>query len=127
MPAMAATMQGKMKTLIEISGCFPALRGLNAQQFINAIEPRLIDIRNPLSGLQIDMFGKVHSVDIAEASGIVTVEIEVADAFLQAHQLKPEQVDTVLAERITKLRHPATGVMAPVEARLASADVSLKG
>lgn len=116
-----------MKTLIEISGCFPALHGLNAQQFINAIEPRLIDIRNPLSGLQIDMFGKVSAVDIAEASGIVTVEIEVADAFLQVHHLKPEQVGTVLAERITKLRHPATGVMVRVDARVASSNASLKG
>lgn len=109
-----------MKTRIEVSGCFPALRALNAQQFINAIEPRLLDIRNPLTGLQIDMFGKVTAVDIAEEKELVTVEIEVADDFLQRYQLQRQQIETILVERITKLRHPATGAMARVEARLAS-------
>ena len=112
--------QGKMKTLIEVTGCFPVLRALNVQQFTNAIEPRLLDIRNPLTGLQIDMFGKVTSVQIDEESGIVTVEIEVADDFLQRHHLQPEQIRTILTERITKLRHPATGAMARVDARLVS-------
>lgn len=109
-----------MKTRIEISGCFPVLRALNAQQYTNAIEPRLLDIRNPLSGLQIDMFGKVRAVEIAEERGLVTVEIEVADDFLQKHQLQAAQLEPILVERITKLRHPATGAMARVEARLAS-------
>lgn len=112
--------QGKMKTLIEVTGCFPVLRALNAQQFTNAIEPRLLDIRNPITGLQIDMFGKVTSVEIAEARGIVMVELEVADDFLQRHNLQPEQIRTILVERISKLRHPATGAMARVEARLAN-------
>ncbi len=112
--------QGKMKTLIEITGCFPVLRALNAQQFTNAIEPRLLDIRNPVTGLQIDMFGKVSAVNIAEERGIVTVEIDIPDTFLQLHQLQQEQIRTVLVERITKLRHPATGAMARVEARLAN-------
>ncbi len=109
-----------MKTLIEITGCFPVLRALNAQQFTNAIEPRLLDIRNPLTGLQIDMFGKVNSVKIAEERGIVTVELEVSDDFLQRYSLQEDQIRTILVERITKLRHPATGAMARVEARLAS-------
>ncbi|CAL61788.1 hypothetical protein HEAR1629 [Herminiimonas arsenicoxydans] len=109
-----------MKTRIEVSGCFPVLRALNAQQFTNAIEPRLLDIRNPLTGLQIDMFGKVTAVDIAEERGLVTVEIEVADDFLQRYQLQPQQIETILVERITKLRHPATGAMVRVEARLAA-------
>lgn len=107
-----------MKTHIEILGCFPALRALNTQQFINAIEPRLIDIRNPLTGLQIDLFGRVSAVNIEEASGIVTVEIDIPDTFLQLHKLKQEQLDAVLVDRITKLRHPATGAMTRVEARL---------
>lgn len=109
-----------MKTLIEVTGCFPVLRALNAQQFINAIEPRLLDIRNPITGLQIDMFGKVTSVEIEEERGVVTVELEVADDFMQRHNLQPEQIRTILVERITKLRHPATGAMARVEARLAN-------
>jgi hypothetical protein len=109
-----------MKTTLEILGGFPALRGLNAQQFVNAIEPRLIDIRNPLSGLQVDMFGRVNAVDLSrfseDADGTITVEIEVADAFLESHGLTPPQLAAVLAERITKLRHPATGAMSRVEA-----------
>lgn len=109
-----------MKTLIEIIGCFPVLRALNTQQFTNAIEPRLLDIRNPLTGLQIDMFGKVTSVEIAEERGIVTVELEVSDDFLQRYTLQEDQIRTILVERITKLRHPATGAMARVEARVAS-------
>ncbi|HWT70958.1 MAG TPA: hypothetical protein VN361_02095, partial [Oxalicibacterium sp.] len=100
-----------MKTLIVISGCFPALRGLNAQQFINAIEPRLIDIRNPRTGLQVDLFGRVNAVHAAaQAEGdVITAEIEVDDAFLQRHGLTPEEVSAVLVARISKLRHPATG------------------
>lgn len=109
-----------MKTSIEISGCFPALSTLNTQQFINAIEPRLIDIRNPLTGLQIDMFGRVTAVSIQETNGIVIADIEIPDAFLQLHRLKQEQLNAVLVDRITKLRHPATGAMSRVEARVVS-------
>lgn len=108
-----------MKTRIEINGCFPVLQALNAQQYINAIEPRLLDIRNPLTGLQIDMFGKVTAVEVAQDRGIVTVELDVSDDFLQRYHLQSEQIRTILVERITKLRHPATGAMARVEARLA--------
>lgn len=107
-----------MKTLIEISGCFPTLAALDERQFINAIEPRLIDIRNPVTGLQIDMFGRVNCVEIDSAREIVTVEVEVADSFLQLHGLQPEQIAPILVDRITKLRHPATGAMARVEAQL---------
>jgi hypothetical protein len=108
-----------MKTLIEIFGCFPALRGLDVQQFINAIEPRLIDIRSPRTGLQIDLFGRVSDVEILEEQGVVKAEIDVDDAFLQKNLLSREQLDEVLVGRISKLRHPATGVMHPVTARLA--------
>jgi hypothetical protein len=111
-----------MNTLITISGCFPALRGLNAQQFINAIEPRLIDIRNPRTGLQVDLFGRVSAVHMESAAqndeDSLVVDIEVDDAFLERHQLTAEQVREVLVTRITKLRHPATGAMAPVHAAL---------
>lgn len=111
-----------MKTLIDISGCFPALRGLNEQQFINAIEPRLIDIRNPLTGLQVDMFGRVTAVHMDQErqgdADIVTAEIDVTDAFLLQHKLTPTALREVLAGRITKLRHPGTGTMARVEARI---------
>lgn len=109
-----------MKTLVEISGCFPALRALDARQFANAIEPRLIDIRSPRTGLQIDLFGRVSLVEILEEQGLVRAEIEVADGFLQQHLLSREQLDEVLVGRISKLRHPATGVMHPVSARLAT-------
>jgi hypothetical protein len=114
-----------MKTLIVISGCFPALRGLNVQQFVNAIEPRLIDIRNPRTGLQVDLFGRVTGVRMdaaaAQAEGDdIIAEIEVDDAFLQRHGLTPEELRAVLVTRITKLRHPATGAMAPVRAALAT-------
>ncbi len=109
-----------MKTIIEISGCFPPLRALDARQFINAIEPRLIDIRSPRTGLQIDLFGRVSHVEILEEQGLVMVEIDIDDAFLQKNQLTAEQLDDVLIGRISKLRHPATGVMHPVEARLAT-------
>lgn len=119
-----------MKISIEILGCFPALRGLDAQQFINAIEPRLIDIRNPVSGLQVDLFGRVVTVDLSRFSeddaGTVTADIEIADTFLQLHKLTQQQLDTVLLGRITKLRHPATGAMARVEARLAKQPVLKK-
>jgi hypothetical protein len=110
-----------MKTRIEISGCFPVLSTLNTQQFINAIEPRLIDIRNPLTGLQIDMFGRVTAVSIEETNGIVTADIEISDAFLQLHRLEQEHLNVVLVDRITKLRHPATGAMTRVEARVINA------
>lgn len=109
-----------MKTLIEISGCFPALRALDARQFANAIEPRLIDIRSPATGLQIDLFGKVGHVEIAEPRGLVIAEIEIDDGFLQKHGLTKAQLDDVLVARIGKLRHPATGVMHPVTAQLAA-------
>jgi hypothetical protein len=111
-----------MKTLIIVSGCFPALRGLNAQQFINAMEPRLIDIRNPRTGLQIDLFGRVTAVHMGESrteSDDIVAEIEVDDAFLQRHGLTTQELREVLVTRITKLRHPATGAMAPVRAVLA--------
>jgi hypothetical protein len=112
-----------MKILVTVFGCFPALRGLNSQQFINAIEPRLIDIRNPVTGLQVDMFGRVTDVrmnaDRQNDNDAITAEIDIADAFLQTHNLSPEQVREVVAGRITKLRHPATGAMARVEAKLA--------
>ncbi|HEX2605204.1 MAG TPA: hypothetical protein VHL60_11085 [Oxalicibacterium sp.] len=112
-----------MKTLILVSGCFPALRGLNAEQFANAIGPRLIDIRNPRTGLQVDLFGRVSDVRIGEMQGEgddIAVEIEVDDAFLQRHGLTPQELREVLVGRITKLRHPATGAMSPVRARLAA-------
>jgi hypothetical protein len=111
-----------MKVLVTISGCFPALRGLNAQQFTNAIEPRLIDIRNPLTGLQIDMFGRVNAVHVDAAkqgdADTIDAEIEIDDAFVDKHKLPPEQVREVVAARISKLRHPGTGAMTPVTARL---------
>jgi hypothetical protein len=111
-----------MKTLITISGCFPALRGLNVEQFVNAIEPRLIDIRNPRTGLQVDMFGRVTAIHMMrqEASDTIVAEIDIADAFLQMHELTEEQLREVLVGRITKLRHPATGAMARVEAHVAA-------
>jgi hypothetical protein len=112
-----------MKTQIIVSGCYPALRGLNAQQFINAIEPRLIDIRNPRTGLQVDLFGRVSAVRLGETQNegdSIAVEIEVDDAFLRRHELTPEELREVLVARITKLRHPATGAMAPVRAVLAA-------
>lgn len=109
-----------MKTLIEISGCFPPLQALDARQFANAIEPRLIDIRNPATGLQIDLFGRVSHVDIAAQRGLVIAEIEIDDAFLQRHGLTKAQLDQVLVGRLSKLRHPATGAMHPVTARLAA-------
>jgi hypothetical protein len=112
-----------MKTQVIVYGCYPALRGLNAQQFINAIEPRLIDIRNPRTGLQVDLFGRVSAVQLGEtqnAGDSIAVEIEVDDAFLQRHALTPEELREALVARITKLRHPATGAMAPVRAALAA-------
>lgn len=109
-----------MKTKIEITGCFPVLNSLNEQQFINAIEPRFIDIRNPVTGLQIDLFGKVSALTIAREQGIVVAEIEIPDDFLVRHNLQKEQLEQVLVARVSKLRHPATGAMAPVEARLAA-------
>jgi hypothetical protein len=110
----------QMKTKIEITGCFPVLNSLNEQQFINAIEPRFIDIRNPVTGLQIDLFGKVSALTIAREQGIVVAEIEIPDDFLARHNLQKEQLEQVLVARVSKLRHPATGAMAPVEARLAA-------
>jgi hypothetical protein len=107
-----------MKTLVEISGCFPPLRALDARQFANAIEPRLIDIRSPRTGLQIDLFGRVSRVEILEGQGLVRAEVDIDDTFLQKHLLTKEQLDDVLIGRISKLRHPATGVMHPVTARL---------
>lgn len=107
-----------MKTLIAISGCFPALRALDARQFANAIEPRLIDIRNPATGLQVDLFGKVSHVEIAEQRGLVIAEIDIDDGFLQKHGLTKAQLEDVLVGRISKLRHPATGAMHPVTAQL---------
>ncbi|HWV62143.1 MAG TPA: hypothetical protein VN019_00875, partial [Oxalicibacterium sp.] len=85
-----------------------------------AIEPRLIDIRSPATGLQIDLFGKVGHVEIAEPRGLVIAEIEIDDGFLQKHGLTKAQLDDVLVARIGKLRHPATGVMHPVTAQLAA-------
>jgi hypothetical protein len=111
-----------MKTRIIVSGCFPALRRLDARQFANAIEPRLIDIRNPRSGLQVDLFGRVAAVHLGETRNEgddIVVEIEVDDAFLQRHGLTPQELREVLVSRITKLRHPATGAMSPVRAALA--------
>lgn len=114
-----------MKTLITISGCFPALRGLNVQQFINAIEPRLIDICNPRTGLQVDMFGRVTAVHVdvnrQDIADTIVVEIDIPDAFLQTHELTEEQLREVLVGRVTKLRHPGTGAMARVEAHVAAA------
>jgi hypothetical protein len=109
-----------MKTLVEIIDCFPPLRALDPRQFANAIEPRLIDIRSPRTGLQIDLFGRVSRVEILEEQGLVMVEIDIDDAFLEKNLLTREQLDEVLVGRISKLRHPATGVMHPVTARLAS-------
>lgn len=113
-----------MKTQIIVSGCFPALRGLNVQQFINAIEPRLIDIRNPRTGLQVDLFGRVGAVHLSDAQvegDDIVVDIEIDDSFLQRHGLTPQELREVLVTRISKLRHPATGAMAPVRATLAQA------
>jgi hypothetical protein len=109
-----------MKTRIEITGCFPVLASLNEQQFINAIEPRFIDIRSPVTGLQIDLFGKVSALEIAREQGIVIAEIEIPDDYLTRHNLQQDQLDQVLVARVSKLRHPATGAMAPVAARLAA-------
>ncbi|GGC01330.1 hypothetical protein GCM10007205_08170 [Oxalicibacterium flavum] len=107
-----------MKTWIEIHGCFPALRTLDARQFSEAIAQRLIDIRNPATGLQVDLFGKVGQVEINEEQGRVRAELDIDDAFFSRHGLTREQIDPLLAARVSKLRHPATGAMHPVSARL---------
>lgn len=113
-----------MKFSIDIFGAYPVLKGLSEQQFINAIEPRLIDIRNPASGLQIDLFGRVPAVDLSrfnpESGGVVTALIEIDDAVLARHELDGAQLHPVLVARISKLRHPATGAMSPVTARLSN-------
>jgi len=108
-----------MKVLVAVAGCFPALRGLSAQQFAGAIEPRLIDVRNPRTGLQVDLFGRVTDVRTPPAQApedAVVAEIDIADDFLQRHGLSAAQVREMVAGRITKLRHPATGAMTPVNA-----------
>ncbi len=107
-----------MKTWIDIHGCFPALRTLDARQFSEAIAQRLIDIRNPLTGLQIDLFGKVSQVEVDEEQGRVRAELDIDDAFFRRHGLTREQVDPLLAARVSKLRHPGTGAMHPVAAKL---------
>tara|TARA_R110001599_G_scaffold64023_1_gene178368 strand:- start:68238 stop:68585 length:348 start_codon:yes stop_codon:yes gene_type:complete len=113
-----------MKISIDIFGAYPVLQGLTEQQFINAIEPRLIDIRNPMTGLQIDLFGRVNAVDLSQfgkdTEGTLKAEIEIDDSLLQRHQLTPAQLHPVLLARISKLRHPATGVMSPVSAHLSN-------
>lgn len=113
-----------MKFSIDIFGAHPALQGLSEQQFINAIEPRLIDSRNPITGLQIDVFGRVAAVDLSRfnplAGGVVTALIEIDDTVLQRYQLNAAQLTPVLVARISKLRHPATGAMSPVTARLSN-------
>ncbi|GGI17180.1 hypothetical protein [Oxalicibacterium faecigallinarum] len=105
-----------MKTWIEIKDCFPVLRALDARQFANAIEQRLIDVRSPVTGLQIDLFGKVNEVRILEEQGVVRAELDIDDAFFARNGLTREQVDPLLAARVSKLRHPATGAMHPVAA-----------
>lgn len=113
-----------MKFSIDIFGAYPVLQGLSEQQFINAIEPRLIDIRNPITGLQIDLFGRVPAVDLSrfneQSGGVVTALIEINDALLARYQLDAVQLNLVLVARISKLRHPATGAMSPVMAQLSN-------
>ena len=113
-----------MKLSIDILGAYPVLGGLSEQQFINAIEPRLIDIRNPITGLQIDLFGRVNAVDLSrfnpQDGSIVKAEIEVDDAVLQRYQLDAAQLQPVVVARVSKLRHPATGAMSPVSAQLSA-------
>lgn len=113
-----------MKLVIDIFGTYPVMRGLNEQQFINAIAPRLIDIRNPVTGLQIDLFGRVNTVDLSHfdenQNSKITAEIEIDDSLLQGHQLTLAQLAPVLVSRISKLRHPATGAMSPVSAQLST-------
>lgn len=106
-----------MKIWIEIKDCFPVLR-LDARQFANAVEQRLIDIRSPVTGLQIDLFGKVGDVQILEEQGVVRAELDIDDAFFARNALTPELVGPLLAARISKLRHPGTGAMHPVSAHL---------
>ena len=107
-----------MKTWIDIYGCFPVLAVLDTRQFSEAIAQRLIDIRNPCTGLQVDLFGKVSQVLIDEQQGSVRAELDIDDAFFVRHELTREQVDPLLAARVSKLRHPGTGAMHPVSARL---------
>lgn len=113
-----------MKFSIDIFGAYPALQGLSEQQFINAIEPRLIDIRNPITGLQIDLFGRVPAVDLSrfnpQSGEVVIALIEIDDAVLERHKLEAAQLHPVLVARISKLRHPATGAMSPVTAQLSN-------
>lgn len=113
-----------MKFSIDIFGAYPVLQGLSEQQFINAIEPRLIDIRNPNTGLQIDLFGRVPAVDLSrfnpQSGGIVTALVEIDDSVLERYQLSAAQLQPVLIARTSKLRHPATGVMSPVTAQLSN-------
>ncbi|WP_293775800.1 hypothetical protein [uncultured Oxalicibacterium sp.] len=108
-----------MKIWIRIDGCFPVLRALDARQFAEAVAQRLIDIRSPASGLQIDLFGKVS--DIAIESDTVRAELDIDDAFFVRNGLTREQVAPILAARVSKLRHPATGAMHPVSATLIQA------
>ena len=107
-----------MKTWIEIKHCFPVLGALDTRQFANAIEQRLIDMRSPVTGLQIDLFGKVSEVQILEERGVVRAELDIDDAFFAKNALTRELVDPLLAARVSKLRHPATGAMHPVSAEL---------
>lgn len=107
-----------MKIQIEVTGCFPVLQALDERQFANAIEQRLIDIRNPVTGLQIDLFGKVLHAKVEHERSIVSAELEIDDAFFSKHGLSRAQVDPLLAARVSKLRHPATGAMHPVQAQI---------
>lgn len=107
-----------MKTWIEIKDCFPVLRSLDTRQFANAVEQRLIDMRSPVTGLQIDLFGKVSEIQILEEQGVVRAELDIDDAFFVKNALTRELVDPLLAARVSKLRHPGTGAMHPVSATL---------
>lgn len=105
-----------MKTWIRIDGCFPALRALDERQFADAVAQRLIDIRSPATGLQIDLFGKVSAVVIE--GDTVRAELDIDDGFFVRNGLGIAQVAPILAARVSKLRHPATGAMHPVSAEL---------
>lgn len=109
-----------MKIKIEVVGCFPVLQALDERQFANAIEQRLIDIRNPVTGLQIDLFGKVSHASVDKERAIVSAELDIDEAFFSKYSLSREQVDPLLAARVSKLRHPATGAMHPVQAQIVS-------
>lgn len=107
-----------MKIKIVIHGCFPSLQSLDERQFANAIEQRLIDMRSPVTGLQIDVFGKVSSTDIRHEQQLVVAELAIDDAFLTKNALTVALATPVLVARVSKLRHPATGAMHPVSAEL---------